>query len=77
MDDITDANYTHEKTVFKDFVIKHLGEYRDLYVQSNTLLLADVTDNVRSMCLKIYKLDSALSPSAPWLAWQAVYRRLK
>ena len=77
MDDITDANYTHEKTVFKDFVIKHLGEYRDLYVQSNTLLLADVTDNIRNMCLKIYKLDSALSPSAPWLAWQAALQKTK
>ena len=56
---------THtQKRVCKDFE-KKLGEYRDLYVQSNTLLLADVTDNVRSMCLKIYKLDSALSPSAP------------
>ena len=54
-----------KKQFSKIFVIKHLGEYRDLYVQSNTLLLADVTDNVRSMCLKIYKLDSALSPSAP------------
>ena len=45
--------------------------------KSNTLLLADVTDNVRNMCLKIYKLDSALSPSAPRLAWQAALQKTK
>ena len=42
MEDITDVDYTHENRVCKDFEIKNLGEYHDLYVQSNTLLLADV-----------------------------------
>ena len=45
--------------------------------KSNTLLLADVTDNVRNMCLKIYKLDSALSASAYRLAWQAALQKTK
>ena len=40
VDDITDANYTHEKTVFKDFVIKHLGEYRDFYVQKQYIIVS-------------------------------------
>ena len=40
MEDITDADYTHEKIVCKDYEIKNLGEYHDLYVQSNTLLPA-------------------------------------
>ena len=39
MEDITDADYRHAKIVCKDFEIKHLGEYHDLYVQSDTLLL--------------------------------------
>ena len=59
MADITDADYTHAKRVFKDFEIKKLGEYHHLYVQSGTLLLADVFENFRNMCHKIYKLDSA------------------
>ena len=42
MEDITDAGYAHAKRVCKDFEIKNLGEYHDLYVQSDTLLLADV-----------------------------------
>ena len=40
MEDITDADYVHAKRVCKDFEIKNLGEYHDLHVQSNTLLLA-------------------------------------
>ena len=42
MEDITDADYAHTKIFFKDFEMKNLGEYHGLYVQSNTLLLADV-----------------------------------
>ena len=42
MEDITDADYAHAKRVCKDFEIKDLGEYHDLYVQSDTLFLADV-----------------------------------
>ena len=45
MQDITDADYTNAERVCKDFEIKNLGEYHDLYVQSNTLLLADVFNN--------------------------------
>ena len=54
MEDITDADYAHAKRVCKDFEIKNLGEYHDLYVQSDTLLLADVFENFRNMFIKIY-----------------------
>ena len=59
MEDITDANYAHTKIVCKDFEIKNIGEYHDLQVQSDTLLLADVFENFRNMCLEIYELDPA------------------
>ena len=59
MDNITNPDYAHAKRVCKDFEIKNLGEYHGLYVQSNTLLLADVIENFRSICLKIYELDPA------------------
>ena len=52
MDDITDAEYVHAKRVCKDFETKNLGEYHDLYVQNNTLLLVDVLENFRNTCLK-------------------------
>ena len=53
MEDITDADYVYAKKVCKDFWINNLEEYHDLYVQSDTLLLADVFENVRNMCLQI------------------------
>ena len=53
MEDITDADYARAKIVCTDFEIKNLGEYHDLYVQSDALLLADVFENFRNMCLKI------------------------
>ena len=43
VEDITNVDYTHAKRVCKDFEMKNLGEYHDLYVQSDTLLLADVS----------------------------------
>ena len=48
--------------------LKHLGEYHDLYIQSDTLLLADVFQNFRNMCIKVYEPDPAHFLSAPGLA---------
>ena len=50
---ITDADDTHAKRICKDFAIENSGEYHDLYVQSDTLLLADVFDNFRDICINI------------------------
>ena len=77
MEDITDADYAHAKRVCKDFEIKNLGEYHDLYVQSNTLLLADVFENFRNMCLEIYEFDPAKFLSARGFAWQAALKKAK
>ena len=77
MEDITDADYPHAKRISKDFEIKYLGEYHDFYVQSDTLLLADVSDNFRNMCLKIYELDPAKRLSAPELAWKVALKKTK
>ena len=59
------------------FERKHLGGYHDLYLKIDTLLLADVFENVRKMCLKIYQLDSAKFLSSPGLAWQAALKKTK
>ena len=60
-----------KKKSLKEFEIKNLGEYDDLYVQSDTFLLADVFENFRNMCLKIHELDPAKYFLAPGLACQA------
>ena len=68
MEDITGADYARAKTVCKDFEIKSLGESHDLYVQNNTLLLADVFENFQNVYLEIYELDNAKFLSALGLA---------
>ena len=77
MEDITDAEYMHTEIVCKYFGIKNLGEHHDLYIQSDTLLLADVFGNFRNMCLEIYELNPAKFLSAPGLAWQAALKKAK
>ena len=61
MEDITDADYAHGKRVCKDFEIKNLGEYHDLYVQSDKLLSADVFENFKIRVLKYMSLILKLS----------------
>ena len=53
MENINDIDYRHGNNVFKKFKLKNLGEYYDLYVQSDTLLLADVFENFMSLILLI------------------------
>ena len=64
-----------EKKVFKEFKLKQLGDYYNLYVQSDTLLLADVFEDFRNTCIKVYELDPAHFLSAPGLAWQACLKK--
>ena len=51
MEYITHAGYEHSKRVCKDFEINNLGEYHDLYIQSDTFLLAEIFENFRNMLL--------------------------
>ena len=61
--------------MFKVFKLDNLGDYPDLYVKSETLLLADVFENFRNMCIKVYELDPAHFVSLPGLAWQACLKK--
>ena len=61
--------------MFKTFKLKNLGEYHDLYVQSDTLLLADVFENFRNTCIKVYELDPAHFLSLPGITWQACLKK--
>ena len=59
MENIDDIDYRHGNNVFKRLELENLGDYHDLYVQSDTLLLADVFENFRDMCIKEYELYPA------------------
>ena len=75
MENIDDIDYRHGNNVFKRFKLKNLGEYHDLYIQSDTLLLADVYEYFRNTCLKVYELDPVHFLSLPGLAWQACLKK--
>ena len=72
--DITSEDYKHTEKVSEELKLKNLGEYHDLSVQSDTLLLADVFEKFRNKCIEIYEPDPAYFLSAPGLAWQACFK---
>ena len=71
----SDEDYAHAQKVWDVFAIKNLGEYHDLYDQSDTLLLEDVFENFRNICLGIYEPDPVYFVSAPRLAQQACLKK--
>ena len=75
MANIDDIDYRHANNIFKRFELENLGQYHDLYVPSDTLLLADVFENFRDMCIKEYELDPPHFLSLPGLAWQACLKK--
>ena len=69
MKNITDIDYRHANKVFKKFKLKNLDNYHDVYLQSDTLLLANVFKNFRNKFIEIHELDPVHFLSAPGLAW--------
>ena len=70
----TDENYNHAKNVLKVFNLKNMGEYHTLYLKSDAVLLTDVFQQFRKMCLKYYKLDPCHYFSSPGLSWGAILK---
>ena len=75
IEDTTDANCMHGKRVCKNFEIKNLGEYHDLYLESGTLLLVDVFKNFIKMCLKIYQLDLRKKFIGSWVSMASSFKK--
>ena len=68
---ITEKNYKHVWNVWYTFKMKTFKDYHKLYNETDVLLLADVFENFRNLCLKIYGLDPVYYFTAPGLAWDA------
>ena len=73
-EDITDDQYKHAQNVWNTFNLKNMGEYHDLYLKSDILLLADVFENFRKTCLQYYKLDPCHYFTSPGLSWDAMLK---
>ena len=72
---ISDENYDHAQNVWEKFGLKNMGEYHDLYLKSDILLLADVFEEFRSVCLENYQLDPAWYYKSPGLAWDTALKK--
>ena len=77
MTGVKDEDYEHVNRVWKEFGLKDLGEYHDLYLKMDVMLLANVFEAFRKVCLKNYGLDPAHFYTAPGLAWKACLKKTR
>ena len=71
---VTNEQYNHAQNVWKTFNLKTMGDYHDLYLKSDILLLADVFENFRKTCSQYYKLDPCHYFTSPGLSWDAMLK---
>ena len=71
MSGISEIDYEHAQRVWKKFGIRNMGEYHDLYLKTDVLLLSSIFESFRDTCLEHYQLDPAHFYTIPGLAWKA------
>ena len=74
---VSDEDFDHAQRIWKEFGMKNLGEYHDLYLKSDVLLLTDVFEEFRNVCLENYSLDPAWYYTSPGLSWDALLKHSK
>ena len=75
MASIGEEDYAHARKVWEEFGIANLGQYHDLYLKTDVILLANVFETFRDTCLQHYRLDPAHFYTSPGLAWRACLKR--
>ena len=75
MSGISEKDYQHACKVWNEFVLKNMGDYHDLYLETDVILLANVFESFRKVCLDNYGLDPAHFYTAPGLAWKACLKK--
>ena len=77
MSGVKEEDYEHANRTWKEFGLKHFGEYHDLYLKTDVILQANVFGEFRKVCLKNYGLDPAHFYMAPGLAWKACLKKTR
>ena len=75
MSGVGDKEYKHACNVWREFRIRNMGEYHDLYLKTDTILPANVFESFRSVCMENYGLDPAHFYTAPGLAWRVCLKK--
>ena len=75
MSGISESEYQHARNVWDKFKLKNMGDYHDLYLKTDVILLTNVFESFRSVCLNNYGLDPAHFYTAPGLAWKACLKK--
>ena len=75
--EISEEDYAHAQTVWKEFGCKTMRKYHNLYNICDVLQLADVFENFRDVCMKNHKLDPAWYYTSPGLSWDAMLKRTR
>lgn len=74
MSSVSDEAYAHAQNVWEKFHMNTLGQYHDLYLKTDVLLLADCMENFRKTCMKHYRLDPAHFLTLPGMSWAAALK---
>ena len=77
MSGVSDQDYEHACRVWSDFGVRNLGEYHDLYLKTDVILLANVFKAFRKVCLDHYGLDPAHFYAAPGLVWRTCLKKTR
>ena len=75
MSGVNDEDYEHACKVWREFGIRNMGEYHDLYLRTDVVLLAKVFESFRRVCLEKYELDPSHFYTVPGLAWKACLKK--
>ncbi|XP_043264093.1 uncharacterized protein LOC122404229 [Colletes gigas] len=76
-DTVSENDYEHAVNVWTRFSIQTLGEYSDLYLKTDVLLLADIFENFRNSCVTSYGLDPAHYYTLPGFTWDAMLKHTR
>jgi len=74
---VSESDYAHAENVWMRLSIRTLGEYSDLYLKIDVLLLADIFQNFRDKCIESYGLDPAYYYTLPGYTWDAMLKHTK